>query len=234
LTAQNTRGVTAVHELPADIVRAQIAAAVEDIGVDAVKVGMLGAVDTARAVAASLRELVDEATPVVVDPVLVSSSGTMLLDAGAAAVLIDQLLPLASVVTPNLPEARVLLGGGELDDDHELARAVLELGPRSIVLTGGHRAEPADIYCDVEQTVEIAWTWSSSSATHGSGCTHSAVLAAELARGATPLAAARVAAQLASEAVRDGLEDVGAGPGPVDVLALRRRAGGANTPPAAA
>jgi len=228
VTAQNTRGVVAVHLVPARIVRAQIAAVVEDIGADAVKVGLLGRAATVRAVAGCLRELAGAGTPIVVDPLLSASTGAALLTSDAVASLIAELLPLATVATPNLPEARALLAaaGRALPvgaSDADLARALLALGPRSVVLTGGHRDEPGDIYCDAEQLVEFGGERYDSRATHGSGCTHSALLAAQLARGQSPLEAARTAAQLASEAVRDGIEEIGAGAGPVDILALRRR-----------
>jgi hydroxymethylpyrimidine/phosphomethylpyrimidine kinase len=222
VTAQSTRAVTAVHHVPARVVRAQIEEVVADIGVDAVKVGMLGRAATARAVAAALRGALRAGTPLVVDPVIVASSGAELLDRDGVEVLIGSLLPLAAVLTPNLPEARLLLerAGSELPagaDDEALARALLALGPKAVVVTGGHRTQPADIYCDAEQTVEIEWARSDSSATHGSGCTHSAILAAQLARGETPLGAARTAARLTSRAVDRGHQQLGQGPGPVNI-----------------
>lgn len=223
VTAQNTRGVVAVHEVPPAVVRAQIEAVAGDIGFDAIKIGMLGSAATVHAVADCLRELVDPATAIVVDPVLVASSGARLLADEAVASLIAELLPLAGVVTPNLPEARALVEHVGLDPpqtDADLARAVLELAPRSVVLTGGHRRTPGDIYCDAGQLVEIETSRHDSSATHGSGCTHSAVLAAELAKGRTPLEAARTAARLAAEAVRNGLEEIGFGAGPVDIFGM--------------
>jgi hydroxymethylpyrimidine/phosphomethylpyrimidine kinase len=226
VTAQNTRGVVSVHEVPPAVVRAQIEAVAGDIGFDAVKIGMLGSAATVQAVADCLRELVDPATAIVVDPVLAASSGARLLADDALATLVAVLLPLARVVTPNLPEARALvehagLDGGQTDAD--LARAVLELAPRSVVLTGGHRSTPGDIYCDAGQLVEIAVPRYDSSATHGSGCTHSAVLAAELAKGSTALEAAKTAARLAAEAIRNGLEEIGFGAGPVDIFGMSAR-----------
>jgi hydroxymethylpyrimidine/phosphomethylpyrimidine kinase len=223
VTAQNTRGVVLVHDVPPAVVRAQIEAVAGDIGFDAVKIGMLGSAATVHAVADCLRELVDPATAIVVDPVLAASSGARLLADEAVSTLIAVLLPLARVVTPNLPEARALvehvgLDGGQTDAD--LARAVLELAPRSVVLTGGHRRAPGDIYCDAGQLVEIETPRYDTSATHGSGCTHSAVLAAELAKGSTPLEAAKTAARLTAEAIRDGLDGIGSGAGPVDILAI--------------
>jgi hydroxymethylpyrimidine/phosphomethylpyrimidine kinase len=221
VTAQNTLGVVAIHELPAEIVRAQIEAVVQDIGVDAVKIGMLGAVATVEVVAQALDELVDASIPVVVDPVMSASTGMSLLDHEALDSLIARLLPRASVITPNVPEARTLLAHAGIDaatNDAELARSLLELGPRSVVLTGGHRETPGDIYCDAAQLVELEGTRYRGGATHGSGCTHSAILAAELAKGATALEAAETAARLTAEAIRNGLEEVGGGAGPVNLF----------------
>ncbi len=220
VTAQNTLGVHAVHEVPAGIVRAQIEAVVGDIGVDAVKVGMLGSLATVRVVARTVADLLAPAVPIVVDPVLRASTGKALLSDGALESLIGELLPLAAVITPNLDEARVLAdhAGGEWGGtDADLARALLALGPAAVVLTGGHREAPGDIYCDATQLVEIAGTRHDSRSTHGSGCTHSAVLAAELAKGRTPLEAARAAARVTAEAILQGLDSIGAGEGPVDV-----------------
>jgi hydroxymethylpyrimidine/phosphomethylpyrimidine kinase len=220
VTAQNTRGVLAVHELPADIVRAQIEAVVEDIGVDAIKIGMLGAAATVRVVARCLDELVETATPVVIDPVLEASTGAALLSGDALDTLLGELLPRATVVTPNLPEARTLLDRAGIDmgdSDADLARALLGLGPKSVVLTGGHRIAPGDIYCDADRLVTIEGPRHAATATHGSGCTHSAILAAELAKGEPPLEAAKTAARLTAEAIQRGFESIGSGPGPVDI-----------------
>lgn len=230
ITAQSTVGVTAVQMVPAEIVLAQIRAVVGDIGVDAVKVGMLGGAEATLAVAQALDELAPH-TPVVVDPVMVSESGARLLQEDAQRVLVEEILPRTTVLTPNLPEARVLAGraGDAEPADHEveeLARAVLALGPRIVVLTGGHRTRATDLFVDSAgdgAAVEIAGERHRDGAAHGSGCTHSSVLAAALALGRTPLQAARMARELAGEAVRYGLRDVGAGAGPVDVLCLERR-----------
>jgi hydroxymethylpyrimidine/phosphomethylpyrimidine kinase len=230
ITAQNTVGVTAVHAVPGEIVLAQVRAVVSDIGVDAVKVGMLGTAEVTFAVAAALDEL-PPGTPVVVDPVMVAESGASLLDADARDALVEQILPRASVLTPNLPEARVLAGGepaahDEQDGEAEaLARALLGLGPRIVVLTGGHRARAVDLFIDAdapETIVGIEGQRHPDGAAHGSGCTHASVLAALLALGRSPLEAARGARRLAGEAVAHGLRDVGAGAGPVDVLDLAR------------
>jgi hydroxymethylpyrimidine/phosphomethylpyrimidine kinase len=239
ITAQNTVCVGAIQPIPPEMILAQVRAVCADIRIDAVKVGMLGAVDTVRAVAQALDELPAH-VPVVVDPVMVAESGARLLDVAAQDALIEQILPRASVITPNLAEARVLTGrtAGEgadgADEDaqiHEaedLARALLALGPRAVVVTGGHRLRAVDVFLaasDAREVVEIEGERHPDGAAHGSGCTHSSVLAAHLALGATPLQAAQAARRLTGEAVRDGLREVGAGAGPVDVLGLRQAAG---------
>jgi len=221
ITAQNTVGVSAVHTIPPEVIVAQVRAVHDDIGVDAVKIGMLGDAPTIRAVAGALDEL-PPATPVVLDPVMVAESGAQLLDPSARGALVELLLPRASVVTPNVPEARALLGAEHFDGSPDgiaaLARAVHKLGPANVVVTGGHREQAVDVFFDGTRLVEIPGERYRSGAAHGSGCTHSSVLAARLACGDEPLAAARMAKELASAAVRDGLEALGAGAGPVDVL----------------
>jgi hydroxymethylpyrimidine/phosphomethylpyrimidine kinase len=219
VTAQNTLGVTAIHPVPAEVILAQIEAVVGDIGVDAVKIGMLGSVATVEAVGEALDLIGD--VPVVLDPVMISESGARLLDEDAQEALRTQLVPRAMVVTPNVPEAHVLSGDDELEAE-QLVRAVHALGPRIVVLTGGHREEATDIFFDGERLVEIPGERYDDGAAHGSGCTHSSALAAHLALGLDPLDAAREAKRVASEAVRDGLRSVGHGPGPVDVFGLER------------
>ena len=230
ITAQSTIGVSAIHPLPGDIVIAQVRAVLEDIRVDAVKVGMLGTTEVTLAVARALDEL-GEGTPVVVDPVMVAESGARLLDPDAERALVQEILPRASILTPNLPEARVLAGRapqgeeGEEREAESLARALLALGPGAVVLTGGHRARVVDLFLergDDGPGVELSGERHPDGAAHGSGCTHSALLAAQLALGHTPLQAARTARALASEAVGNGLRDIGRGAGPVDVIGLRR------------
>jgi hydroxymethylpyrimidine/phosphomethylpyrimidine kinase len=224
ITAQNTTGVTAVHTVPPDIILAQVRAVAQDIGIDGVKIGMLGTVATIEAVAQALTEL-PASTPVVLDPVMVSESGAELLEPEARTALIDRLLPRTTVLTPNLPEARALLRrdpapGATGADAHELARGVHALGPCAVVITGGHREQAVDVFYDGRQLVEISGPRYEIRATHGSGCTHSAILAAALARGEEPLEAARTAKHWAAAAVRNGLESIGHGPGPVDVLGV--------------
>jgi hydroxymethylpyrimidine/phosphomethylpyrimidine kinase len=225
ITAQNTRAVTSVEAVSPQMIVAQVRAVVEDIGVDAVKIGMLGSVATAEAVSAAL-DLLPEGTPVVVDPVMVAESGARLLDRDAQDALVELVLARATVVTPNMPEARVLAGDAALDAEG-LARAVHALGPRAVVVTGGHREEAVDVVFDGEHVTEIAGERYPDGAAHGSGCTHSSTLAARLALGDDLLAAAREAKRVASEAVRDGLRDIGHGAGPVDVLGLGATVGGA-------
>jgi hydroxymethylpyrimidine/phosphomethylpyrimidine kinase len=205
------------------MVIAQVRAVLADIGVDAVKVGMLGTAETIEAVRAALGEL-EPGTPVVVDPVMVAESGADLLDRSARSALIERILPLATVATPNLPEARALTGLLDADAD-VLARAVHALGPTVVVVTGGHRERAIDVFYDGETMVELPGERYSTGAAHGSGCTHSSALAAFLARGLTPLEAARGAKEVAAAAVRGGLTEIGAGVGPVDALGLVPRDG---------
>jgi hydroxymethylpyrimidine/phosphomethylpyrimidine kinase len=242
ITAQNTVAVTAVHEVAPEMVLAQVRAVLADIRVDAVKVGMLGTAAVALAVAQALDEL-EPGTPVVVDPVMVAESGARLLEPDAQDALVREILPRASVLTPNLPEARVLAGHdiahtgergrpaeGVRDEEEEaaeaeaLARAVAALGPRAVVLTGGHRARAVDLFLDAAdgELVRIDGERHPDGAAHGSGCTHSSLLAAQLALGRSPLQAARAARDLVGAAVARGLRDVGSGAGPVDVLDLSR------------
>lgn len=231
VTAQNTTDVSAIHHVPPELVLAQVRAVLEDIGVDAVKVGMLGTAEVTLAVAAAIDEL-PAGAPVVVDPVMVSESGARLLSPDARSSLVREILPRASVLTPNLPEARELLGvevADAADEDAEaeaLARAVLALGPRVVVLTGGHRTRAVDLFVDSiddrQPAVGIEGERHPGGAAHGSGCTHSSVLAAQLALGRSPLDAARIARVLAGEAVANGLRDIGRGAGPVDVIDLAR------------
>jgi hydroxymethylpyrimidine/phosphomethylpyrimidine kinase len=223
ITAQNTVGVNAVHQIPPDIIVEQVRAVTDDIGVDAVKIGMLGNADTIEAVARALDEL-PRAVPVVLDPVLVAESGAQLLDPDAREVLVSVLLGRATVVTPNVPEATALTGAERGSDPAALARAVHALGPRNVVMTGGHREQAIDVFFNGEQLVELPGPRYPTGAAHGSGCTHSSVLAARLAWGDRPLEAARIAKQMAAAAVAAGLAEVGAGAGPVDVLQLTERA----------
>jgi hydroxymethylpyrimidine/phosphomethylpyrimidine kinase len=219
LTAQNTIGVTAVHEVPAEFVRAQLEAVASDLGVDAAKTGMLFSVPLIETVADFLAE---HPVPLVVDPVMVASSGARLLQDDAVETLVDRLFPLATVVTPNLIEAQALVPSNTVSlSRFELAEAIHRLGAAAVVVTGGHGEEPVDHLFDGERHVEILVERHAVAATHGAGCTHSATLAALLARGESLEDAARGAAAAASRAVAQGLVDLGAGEGPVDVIGLR-------------
>jgi hydroxymethylpyrimidine/phosphomethylpyrimidine kinase len=214
LTAQSTLGVTAVHEVPPEFVLAQLEAVFADIGVDAAKTGMLFSAAIIDAVSDFLSE---HRVSLVVDPVMVASSGARLLELDAIETLVARLFPLATVVTPNLAEAEALVGEGSKRD---LARRLHELGAPAVIVTGGH-GEPVDHLFDGERHVEIPVERHDIAATHGAGCTHSATLAALLARGLQLEAAARGAATAASRAVAQGLDELGGGDGPVDVIGLR-------------
>lgn len=220
LTAQNTQGVTAVHEAPVDFVRAQLDAVFSDIGVDAAKTGMLFSRPLIDTVADFLE---DHPVPLVVDPVMVASSGAKLLLDDAVDALVRRLFPLATVITPNLPEAEALTGM-EGASRRALAEGLHELGAAAAVVTGGHGEEAVDHLFDGREHLEIPIERASVPATHGAGCTHSATLTALLARGLDLEDAARGAAEAASAAVRAGLAELGAGEGPVDVLGIRDRA----------
>ena len=218
LTAQNTHEVVSVETLPRQFILDQVRAVASDIGVDAVKIGMLFDEPTINAVAEAL-ELVNDA-PVVVDPVMVAESGAVLLKPEAKRALIERILPEAAVVTPNLAEARELTGLGEEATPEQLARAVHALGPGAAVVTGGHIEDGADRFFDGERLERIEGARHPDGASHGSGCTHSSALAARLAVGDSPLEAAREARRIAAEAVGAGLREIGSGVGPVDVLGI--------------
>jgi len=215
LTAQNTTAVTAIHEVPPEIVLAQLDAVFDDIGVDAAKTGMLFSRRTIETVAAYL---VGHPTPLVVDPVMVASSGARLLEDGAVEALVALLFPLATVVTPNLPEAVALTGGNA--SPRELAERLHELGAAAVIVTGGHGGRAVDHFFDGSDHFEIPVPRHDVAATHGAGCTHSATLTALLARGLPLAEAAHEAARVASDAVGHGLAELGAGEGPVDVFNL--------------
>jgi hydroxymethylpyrimidine/phosphomethylpyrimidine kinase len=221
ITAQNTVGVKAVEAISPRIIVAQVRAVAEDIGVDAVKIGMLGTAEVVAAVVEALGHVGD--APVVIDPVMIAESGAVLLDQAARGALAQKLLPLASVVTPNIPEARALTGLGEEATQAELARALVAMGTQAAVVTGGHSEEVVDVFYDGNEVVEIPGERHPEGAAHGSGCTHSSSLAAFLALGWPPLAAAVGAREITSEAVRDGLRGIGGGAGPVDVFDLSGR-----------
>jgi hydroxymethylpyrimidine/phosphomethylpyrimidine kinase len=235
LTAQNTHEVISVETLPRQFILDQVRAVVEDMGVDAIKIGMLFDEPTIDAVAEAL-DMVGE-VPIVVDPVMVAESGAVLLRPEARRALIERILARAAVVTPNLAEARELTGLADAPPE-DLARALVEsgrssaspagrpriMGPAVAVVTGGHIDDGADRFFDGEHLELIEGPRHPGGASHGSGCTHSSALAARLALGDTPLEAARAAREIASEAVANGLGDLGSGAGPVDALGTVRPA----------
>lgn len=228
VTAQNTVEVSAVAVLEPALVVAQIEAVWSDLGVDGVKIGMLGDAAVARAVAASLRARLDDSgvpPPIVLDPVMVAKSGDRLLSDDAVQVLVDELLPLATVVTPNLPEARVLAGDDDATDPADLARAIARHASGvAVLLKGGH----AD---DGDRVVDLLWLPDREGGavhrfehprietpnTHGTGCTLSSALAARLARGDGLVEATRGAIDYLHGAIRAAFA-LGRGHGPVDHL----------------
>lgn len=222
ITAQNTVEVRSVHAIPPRIVRDQVAAVAEDIAVDAVKVGMLGSSETIVAVTQALEESgLAGKVPIVIDPVMVAESGAVLLEADAKAALVERLLPLATVATPNLPEARQLSGLGEETDLARLGWALRELGPRAVVVTGGHTEEGFDLLVsEGEEPQILTGPRYPDGAAHGSGCTHSSTLAARLAVGDSIHDAAIAAKSVTAAAVGAGLRAIGRGAGPVDVFGV--------------
>ncbi|MCK9248894.1 MAG: bifunctional hydroxymethylpyrimidine kinase/phosphomethylpyrimidine kinase [Solirubrobacteraceae bacterium] len=230
LTAQSTVAVTRIEPVSPAMIVEQARVVIDDLGVDAVKIGMVGTRETIAAVAEAL-DLLPAGVPVVLDPVMVAESGARLLSADARRDLVETLLPRTTVVTPNLPEALALVGGVDgIDADasdadvERIARGVRDLGPDAVIVTGGHRDEASDLLLTAEDDVVLLpGERFPDGAAHGSGCTHSSTLAARLALGDDLPRAARVARLIAGRSVRGGLRDVGAGAGPVDVLDLATR-----------
>lgn len=185
ITAQNTRGVVSWHALPADLVTAQIEAVVGDLGADAVKTGMLATAAIAEAVAAAIRAL--ELPQVVVDPVMIAKGGDALLDMDAVAAMKSELLPLAHVVTPNVPEAEVLadMPVRSLDDMRRAGERILHQGPRVVLVKGGHLDGPdsVDVAVTADASLELRRPRLPTTNTHGTGCTLSSAIAANLALG---------------------------------------------------
>ena len=216
ITAQNTLTVTEIHEIPVRTIRAQIDAVVNDIGVQAAKTGMLSSAAIIQAVSAAIQD--HGIKNLVVDPVMVAKGGARLLHHDAIAALYTYLLPLAAVVTPNIPEAEVLLGRSlsTLDDRRQAARDLVALGPRVAVVKGGHSGTDAtDVYWDGIEMVELPGRRFETKNTHGSGCVFSAAIAAGLAKGQEPLQAVRAAKVFISGAIEHSLE-LGHGHGPVN------------------
>ena len=222
ITVQNTVAVSAVQAIDPEIIKGQVRAVAEDLGVDTVKIGMLGDLATIAAVAEALDDL-PAGTPVVHDPVMIAESGARLLALEAVEALRTMVIPRATVITPNLAEARALVDDEQLDGI-DLVRALRALGADNVVVTGGHRETATDVFFDGATLTDLPGERHPDGAAHGSGCTHSSTLAARLALGDDPLAAARHARRVAAAAVGDGLRELGAGAGPVDVFGLSRRA----------
>jgi hydroxymethylpyrimidine/phosphomethylpyrimidine kinase len=219
LTAQNTRGVTGVQPVPVEFIAQQIDTLFADVRIDAVKLGMLGTAEVVATVAAALRR--HGVTRLVVDPVMVSKSGHHLLSPDAVAALRSEILPLAEIITPNLPEAEVLLNCPPiltLADMRTAARALHALGPRIVVLKGGHLdgSDSIDVIDDGITQVELPATRIVTKNTHGTGCTLSAAITALLPQHADPLDAIRAAkAYLTAAIAASGELTVGSGHGPV-------------------
>ncbi len=215
ITAQNTVAVTAVHELPTDIIAAQIDAVVTDIGVDAVKTGMLSSSAIVETVARELRR--HHIENLVVDPVMVAKSGDPLLRQEAVEALKTRLVPLAALVTPNIPEAETLTGlqittGEEV---REAARHIIALGARAVVVKGGHLSGPAtDLLYDGTDFTEFTSERFDTVNTHGTGCTFASAAAAGLAQGKSVLDAVAQAKRYVTEAIRNSYP-LGQGHGPV-------------------
>ncbi len=216
VTAQSTIGVSAVHSVPPAVVAEQMRVVIDDLGIDAVKTGMLGTIGVIEAVATVLAELDPSmCIPIVVDPVMRAESGADLLDADAVATLTAKLLPLARVTTPNLYEAQ-LLARSDSDDARVLARSIFNAYGCAVIVTGGHGPIAADILCDEMGLHEIPGLRLPISTTHGAGCTYAATLATLLGGGVPLLDAALQAKRVATGAVRGG-RHYGTGAGPVDV-----------------
>jgi hydroxymethylpyrimidine/phosphomethylpyrimidine kinase len=220
LTAQNTRGVTDVFALPPEFVRAQIDAVATDIGLDAAKTGMLATRAIVGAVAAAVRAHVIK--PLVVDPVMLAQSGAQLLADDARDALLAELVPLATVVTPNAPEAAALLGMrvASLADMRVAARRLVDLGAGAALVKGGHvdGSEAVDVLDDGRSCHTLRAPRLATRHTHGTGCMTAAALAAGLARGLPLLEAAHETKQFISAAIAAGLP-LGGGAGPANPLA---------------
>ncbi len=219
LTAQNTKAVTAIHDIPQEMIAAQLDAVFSDIRIDAVKIGMLSRPDVIEVVAERLRHY--GVKPIVLDPVMVAKSGDALLRPEAVSALVVHLLPLALLITPNLPEAGVLLGRDAPHDEATMAKAARDLqalGPKAVLLKGGHLegAQSFDIFDDGEDRQQLHAERIDTENTHGTGCTLSAAIAALLGRGFALPAAVKAAKNYISEAIRAADQlDVGHGHGPV-------------------
>lgn len=222
VTVQNTLGVTAVHPVPVDYIEQQIEAVLDDIGADAVKIGMLHSEEVVRCVAKMLKKY--NVKNVVLDPVMVSTSGHRLIEEGAIQSLMSELMPLATVITPNIPEAEILLGGKTLDKQSVLYDAAKELGKAfgtSVLLKAGHLTEDklVDIFYSIDDDMitELPSVRIDTKNTHGTGCTMSSALASMLAKGCGLVEAAKGAKEYINGAIIGGAEyEIGHGFGPVN------------------
>lgn len=223
LTAQNTLGVSGIHEVPVPFIEAQFDAVVPDIGVDAAKTGMLSSPEIIRAVAGRVRRYGIET--LVVDPVMVAKGGASLLREEAKATLVSELLPLAFVLTPNIPEAEALTGRAvaSREDMKEAARVLHGMGAQHVVVKGGHLSgEAVDLLFDGKENFFFPAPRIDTKDTHGTGCTFSAAVATELALGRTVHEAVAGAKEFITDAIRHGLR-IGRGHGPTDPFAFLRR-----------
>ena len=216
ITAQNTVGVSGVHEIPTDMIAAQMDAVMDDIGADAVKTGMLSSREIVEAVAAQVKK--HGVPSLVVDPVMVAKSGDPLLRDDAVQALRASLIPLAAVVTPNIPEAEALTGMVIASDDDvmEAARRIAGMGARSVVVKGGHRQGPAvDVLYDGHDFRQFSAPRIDTANTHGTGCTFASAVAAGLAQGKPLPEAVAQAKDYVTEAIRASFP-IGRGHGPLN------------------
>jgi hydroxymethylpyrimidine/phosphomethylpyrimidine kinase len=220
LTAQNTRGVSGIHAVPAVFVRQQIDAVASDIGIDASKTGMLANAEIVKTVATAVCE--HRLVPLVVDPVMIAGSGAALCDDDVGAAVLRELIPLATLVTPNTHEATALTGVAirSVADMHSAARALIARGARAVLVKGGHleRGDAVDIFDDGREIRELRAPRLPTPHTHGTGCQLSAAITASLAMGLPLLAAVERAKRFISVAIREGLA-IGHGSGPANPLA---------------
>lgn len=222
VTVQNTCGVSAVHPVPVEIIEQQIDAVLSDIGADAIKIGMLHSEEVVKCVARMLRKY--NCPRVVIDPVMVSTSGHRLIEESAIQSLCSVLLPLATVITPNIPEAEILLGGQKLDKQSGLSDAARVLGEKfgtSVLLKAGHLTEDklVDIFYNHEDgsLTELPSVRIHTKNTHGTGCTMSSALASSLAKGENLVEAATSAKAYINSAILSGADyEIGHGFGPVN------------------
>lgn len=218
ITAQNTRGVTAVHDVPADIVRAQIDAVLSDCHVAAVKIGMLSNASVMHVVANALEGC---SAPIVLDPVMVATTGAKLIDDGAVETLLERLLPRATLVTPNMPEAAALLGETIARDEDAMrrqAQRLLALGAKAVLLKGGHGSgeNAVDLLVGASGESRLSAKRVATRNTHGTGCTLSSAIAAELAKGRTLTNSVKGAKNYVSRAIAEADQlQIGHGHGPV-------------------